>query len=777
MANSMHYIAPFNLNEEQEQFVVYATSSFGISRSFSYTTGSFFTFLTPDTSIEDIQYLNLLDTLKQDLFINGFGNWNYSYNFSTAKITLSSSTPLGVKFTFNSFAERVLGIVNDSTNYTTNSLVYTGSYSPKFQWNTTLSEWQNQSLEYEWQTIVTEEECDDGRVYAMSNEDGIPWLSNVEGNYTYRDWTHTLEEKENVFSDHTSSLYQNTFEGFIKHVRSVRPFVVFQPPTGQSSGSYSNRQGTYKLRAEGTKFAAKPSMANFDQYWDVDFKTRQLSLGDNFISSSATEFSPSDLGAMTLWLRSDRGVTLSGSDVTLWQDQSGNNRTFYMNTTTKRPKFLANEPVYNNLPTIYFDGISTKLVTGTATSEIFAAAATGSTATIIVNMIPLSGSVFCGIIQQGLGGPTNASVGLFQTSNTKTLQSFYANPFGSYTIAITPMVNSNNTIVISEFDASKISSSQIPIATVNGIPSNSFSLQAASSSSFFGIGPWGIGGTYVETSAVQQSKLLITDIMIYPRLLTLAERTRITTYLQAKNSNDVQDPIPIKEEMSLWIDLTSPHTVLQQSGSNLYVAAAGDNSGHRRIFSQVSGSKMPLYIPSDPDFGGYPSMQFDGIDDFLNSSVFSEGALIDGATIYFVKKGGNTASGGRVYAGGNSTIIASIGLTTFEVEYTTVASTIKRVTEDKNIPYIYTAVFNPKVAGSGSIPHLYQNGISTGSYISTGSTSGRIQERARAISSTNNGTALFSNVKLCSIIAYGKQHTPSEVALMTNWLKRRYKIT
>jgi hypothetical protein len=39
---------------------------------------------------------------------------------------------------------------------------------------------------------------------------------------------------------------------------------------------------------------------------------------------TATPFVPTDLSGLSLWLKADAGITLSGSDVTAWADQSGN---------------------------------------------------------------------------------------------------------------------------------------------------------------------------------------------------------------------------------------------------------------------------------------------------------------------------------------------------------------------------------------------------------------------------------------------------------------------
>jgi len=62
-------------------------------------------------------------------------------------------------------------------------------------------------------------------------------------------------------------------------------------------------------------------------------------------------FLPSDIAGLSLWLKADAGVTLSGSDVTAWADQSGNGRTV---TLTNSPNFTASS--INSRPTVDFNG-------------------------------------------------------------------------------------------------------------------------------------------------------------------------------------------------------------------------------------------------------------------------------------------------------------------------------------------------------------------------------------------------------------------------------------
>jgi len=65
-------------------------------------------------------------------------------------------------------------------------------------------------------------------------------------------------------------------------------------------------------------------------------------------------FSPSDISGLSLWLKADAGVTLSGSNVTAWADQSGNGKNAVGADTL--PTLQSN--AINGLPAIRFNNIS-----------------------------------------------------------------------------------------------------------------------------------------------------------------------------------------------------------------------------------------------------------------------------------------------------------------------------------------------------------------------------------------------------------------------------------
>ncbi len=57
---------------------------------------------------------------------------------------------------------------------------------------------------------------------------------------------------------------------------------------------------------------------------------------------------------MLIWLKADAGVTLSGTNVTGWQDQTGNNYNFIAPLAANQPKYVAS--AVNGLPGILFNG-------------------------------------------------------------------------------------------------------------------------------------------------------------------------------------------------------------------------------------------------------------------------------------------------------------------------------------------------------------------------------------------------------------------------------------
>lgn len=80
-------------------------------------------------------------------------------------------------------------------------------------------------------------------------------------------------------------------------------------------------------------------------------------------------FSPTDLTTLTAWFRGDLGVTLNGSDVSDWADQSGLFSDFAQSTASQQPLFNSSNSNFNNRPTLDFDRTTFEnMQTGTVTA-------------------------------------------------------------------------------------------------------------------------------------------------------------------------------------------------------------------------------------------------------------------------------------------------------------------------------------------------------------------------------------------------------------------------
>lgn len=65
-------------------------------------------------------------------------------------------------------------------------------------------------------------------------------------------------------------------------------------------------------------------------------------------------FSPLDISGLVLWLRSDLGVTLNGSNVSAWADQSGQGNNVSQGTGAQQPPYVASDASFGGQPSLTF---------------------------------------------------------------------------------------------------------------------------------------------------------------------------------------------------------------------------------------------------------------------------------------------------------------------------------------------------------------------------------------------------------------------------------------
>jgi hypothetical protein len=74
--------------------------------------------------------------------------------------------------------------------------------------------------------------------------------------------------------------------------------------------------------------------------------------------SSANLFSPKSIPGLALWLDSARGITLNGSTVSAWTDQSGAGNNVSQGTGSQQPTFVAADASFGGRPSLSFASAS-----------------------------------------------------------------------------------------------------------------------------------------------------------------------------------------------------------------------------------------------------------------------------------------------------------------------------------------------------------------------------------------------------------------------------------
>lgn len=88
----------------------------------------------------------------------------------------------------------------------------------------------------------------------------------------------------------------------------------------------------------------------------------RIGLGISIPGQSGVPWSPLSLGsALMSWHRGDLGVTLNGSTVSEWADQSGNAHTFSQGVAANQPTYVASDSNFGGQSSVQFLGTNDKL--------------------------------------------------------------------------------------------------------------------------------------------------------------------------------------------------------------------------------------------------------------------------------------------------------------------------------------------------------------------------------------------------------------------------------
>lgn len=232
---------------------------------------------------------------------------------------------------------------------------------------------------------------------------------------------------------------------------------------------------------------------------------------------------PSHIHGLVLWLRSDLGITLNGSDVSAWADQSEADRDVTQGTTNQQPTYSAADGNWNGKPSLDFDDVDdllqsddaasvwTKLHDGTGSTivAVFRPTAAGSMLSTSSTINPLgvemdwnhnaADSVYFGVGNGGAGWARYVQSSATITSGTKVM-------------------------VIARYSVSEAPVLSMRTNRVEGTAGGSGSPSASAPDHTLTIGVWSTGN-FVAIGATA------VELAAYERYLTLPEVQLLEDYL------------------------------------------------------------------------------------------------------------------------------------------------------------------------------------------------------------------------------------------------------
>ena len=255
----------------------------------------------------------------------------------------------------------------------------------------------------------------------------------------------------------------------------------------------------------------------------LDYMPRlSLGLGVQTIRKVGGEatFSPANLSGLSLWLKADAGVTLSGSDVTAWADQSGNGNNASSSPGT-RPTFVS--PFLNGKPAIEFDGQGQVMQIADANSLDFL----NISSFIVLKYIGQgTGNNIVYFKNANAGSPTDPAMYGLVGANGDNLVSFSVNVGGwsDYETSIS-IANTVPRILSMTYDGTDQN------VYSNGGLSNTFNIGGNIATS---TGLLQIGGYNQSFNAEEYFNGQIAEIIMYNRAVTGTERQQVEAYLNTK---------------------------------------------------------------------------------------------------------------------------------------------------------------------------------------------------------------------------------------------------
>jgi alpha-tubulin suppressor-like RCC1 family protein len=240
---------------------------------------------------------------------------------------------------------------------------------------------------------------------------------------------------------------------------------------------------------------------------------------NTFTVETAAPFTSLVTTGLKFWLASDRGVTLSGTQITSWADQSGLGNTATQGTSSKRPVILNSQ--INGKPIVKFDGVDDYLM-----ANSYAWLNKDYSYFIVWKK---DGDGLVGHTPLARASSLTSLGNHFQLYSANGLSVLKADAYGTEADAISSATYGNDVNYQSVAVTRKDNTASGTKLYVNGALQGQSSATATSN-------PVGTTGYefYLGSWGTSHGKLSIAEILVYDRALSDLERQSVSTYLEQR---------------------------------------------------------------------------------------------------------------------------------------------------------------------------------------------------------------------------------------------------
>jgi hypothetical protein len=232
---------------------------------------------------------------------------------------------------------------------------------------------------------------------------------------------------------------------------------------------------------------------------------------------ATSKFLPSGLSGLSLWLKADAGVTLSGFNVTAWADQSGNGRNMLSDFSTPDISFVSSVAGFNNKPVIRFSISNNNGDVGLSNSNTF----TGKSFFIVYKLSSITGFDFSIPFENTL-----INVYTNQPDQERAFGGYYNAFYDSNTISTLGTTYLRSVLTDDGQNINYFINGDSDGGTTEGLGSIT--------RDYIVIGNGGARGAGPNPSINQPFQGDLAEIICYNRVLNTSERKQVEAYLNTK---------------------------------------------------------------------------------------------------------------------------------------------------------------------------------------------------------------------------------------------------